>query len=341
MRVSDRSTARNYLKYLNQAQAAYAKTNEQIASKNRFTSLSEDVSSGTRVLRARTDLYKAEKQLSNVKSVNDELSMAEETMTTIQELMVNISTLSVSAMSEEKGDAARKSIANEIKSLKDQILSLSNTKFGQRYLFGGSNSGMSVPFETNSDGKLLYNGIAVDSISKDDNGYFYMDSNNVRQTIPANEDVYLDIGLGMRMKGSQVDDDTGFLVSYSGLDIMGFGTDAETGLPNNIYNLLNELENNVRTNNQDALGNCNTQLTALTDKFRSHLTDIGSKTNFLDTMQTRLQNSADNLETRIFGLMGTDYKEASTALTMNDYVLKAVLQMGSRILPTSLMDFLN
>lgn len=340
MRISDRSTARNYLKYLNQAQSSYAKTHEQIMSEHRFEKLSDDISSGTRVLRARTELYKTEKQLDNVKSVNDELAMAEDTMTTIQDIMTQINTLSIKAMSDEKGES-RAAIANEVKALKEQILSLSNTKYGKRYIFGGSNASLASPFEKTAEGKLLYNGIDVDAITKDENGYFYLDQNGDRKTIPANEDVYLDIGLGLKMKGSQTDGDTGFLVSFSGLDIMGFGKDPKSGLSNNIYNLLENLENSIRNHDRDTLGKIQTHLTVLSDKFRANLTDIGARTNFLDTMQTRLENSVDNYNTRIYNLMGTDPKEASTALTMNDYVLKAVIQMGSRILPVSLMDFIQ
>lgn len=341
MRVSDRASARNYLKYLNQAKSAYAKTNEQIASGNRFERISDDVSAGTRVMRTRMDLYKSQKHLDNVQSVNEELSMAEDTMTSMQDILTNIHALTVKAASEEKGDAARSAIANEIKSLKGQFLSLSNSKYGQKYLFGGSNASLTSPFEADGDGRLLYNGIDVSQISQDADGYFYLDTDGSRRAIPRDENVYLDIGLGVRMKESRVDPDTAFLVSYSGLDIMGFGTDPETGLPNNLYNLLTDLETAVRSNDQEMLGKCDTQLTSLTDRFRANLTDIGSKTNFLDTMETRLKSTVDSHKIRISNLMGTDDVEASTQQTMNDYVLKAVIQMGARILPVSLMDFLR
>ena len=47
MRVADKTTQRNYLKYLNNARTDYAETNMKIASGNRFTKLSDDVSAGT------------------------------------------------------------------------------------------------------------------------------------------------------------------------------------------------------------------------------------------------------------------------------------------------------
>ena len=155
------------------------------------------------------------------------------------------------------------------------------------------------------------------------------------------EAVYMDIGLGIRMKESQVEDDTGFLVSFSGLDIMGFGTNAENGLTNNIYNILLDAENNLRTYDHDKLQSIKTHLDTVNDDFRANLTNIGSRTKFLDTMQSRLEGNVTNYKTRINNLMGTDDSEAAISQTMNEYVLKAVIQMGARIIPVSLMDFIR
>ncbi len=341
MRVSDRSSARNYLKYLNNAKGAYAKTLGQIESGNRFEQMSEDISAGTRVLRTRADLYKANKQLDNVTSISDEMSMAEDSMTSIQDILTRVHELAVKGATDSQGEAGRTTIANEIKNIKGQLLTFSNTKYGQKYIFGGSNSSLTSPFAVNTNGNLTYNGIDVNDIMQDTNGYYYNDTNGNRQNIPANEDIFLDVGLGIRMKGSQVDKDTAFQISFSGIDVLGFGKDASTGLPNNIYNILNELEKGLRSNDSAAVGKCDTHLTSMTDKFRANLTDIGAKTNFLENMETRLKKTVDTYTKRISNLMGINDAQASMEQSMNEYVLKAVLQMGSNVLPVSLMDFLN
>ena len=43
-----------------------------------------------------------------------------------------------------------------------------------------------------------------------DGTYFYEDANGTIHDVPLNEDIYMDIGLGIRMTGSQVDPQTGF-----------------------------------------------------------------------------------------------------------------------------------
>jgi len=341
MRVVDRSTARNYMKYLNQARSNFAETNEKIASGNRFTKMSEDVVSGTRVLRTRTEMCKVQAHYNNLKSAEEELSTTENAMTSINDLLTSIRSEKITAaMSEEKGEAGRQVIANQIAAMKDEILQYANTKYTSRYVFGGSNSSYNAPFSVDSGGKLLYNGIDVDSIQQDTDGSYYYDKAGVKTKITMDSEVYLDIGLGIKLSGNDVDPNTGFKVSYSGLEILGFGTNG-TGMSNNIYNTLTEIEENVRNYDSEALGNLHTQLGSLCDSFRAKLTDIGSKTNLLETMEDRLKSSIDGYKKQIKTFMGVDDAEESMNQTMNQYVLKAVLQMGANILPVSLMDFLN
>lgn len=339
MRVADRTSARNYLKYLNSAKEAFAKTNEQIASGNRFEKLSDDVSAGTRVMRVRMDKYKAEKRLDNVKSVNEEVSMTEDTMTIMQDILSRAHEIAVKGLSDSTGESGRVAIANEISSLRAELLSAANTKYGQKFLFGGTNASITAPFATGDDGRLTYNGVSVDLIQKDEQGYYYMDG-ATRKTIPMDENVFMDVGIGINMDGSKVNPNSAFPVSHSGLDVLGFGKDAD-GQSGNIFNVLREMEDNLRSYNSDALGKCDTKLTALSDEFRANITNIGSKSSFLDSMQSRLENTVDNYQKRIYSLMGTDDTEAATTQTMNEYVLKAIMQMGSKVLPVTLMDFLN
>lgn len=344
MRIADRSTARNYLKYLNQAKADLAETNERIASGKKFEKMSDDVAAGTRAMRTRAEKVKAETQYGNVKAINEELTVAETAMSAINDAIKLVYGERLNAaMSEEKGESGRLAIANEIKAVRQQILQLANTKHSARYVFGGTNAGTEEPFSLNEQGRLLYNGIAVDDIRQRADGTFFYENGGVETEIPMDEDVFIDIGLGIRMNGARVDPDTAFKVSYSGLSILGFGKKGNDpqGQPNNILNVLTDIEANIRNFNLTALNSYHTQLGALADKFRANLTDIGAKTSFLEGTETRLKDMIDHSQKKISGLMGVDDAEESIKQGMNEYVLKAVIQMGARLLPVSLMDFLK
>jgi flagellar hook-associated protein 3 FlgL len=344
MRVSDRSTIRNYLKFLNKAQKDYIDTNARVSSGCRFTELSDDVSAGTRVLRTRVNKYKAEKQYDNVKSIGEQLNVEESSITSINDLLGTIhGTKVVKAEQESTGEAGRAAIAAELDGMLESIVQYANAKYDQNYVFGGTNA-TTPPFAVNSDGRLTYNGIAVDDIQQDtDTGeyFYYTDPNDetTKTAIPMNDDSYMDIGLGIRMNGTKVENGTGFKISFSGMELLGFGkTDGES---NNLYNLIADIRDNIKNYDKTKLDELDTKLVKRTDEFRTNLTSIGTKTSFLDTMETKLKSDVDSYKTRISDLMGTNDAEEATNLTSNQYVLKAIIQMGAQLLPVSLMDYLR
>ncbi len=336
MRVADRTSVRNYLKYFNKAQYNYAETNKRVASGKRFEKVSEDISAGSRVLRTRMAKYKTEKQRENAKEAGDELKVAENAMTAINDIMTNIHEYKVmKAKNEPTNNEGRQALAGEIKAMMDEVLKAANSQYGKKYSFGGTNA-INPPFTVDkTTGKLLYNGVDMDTIYQDIDGKFYSGSVEV----PMNEDIYYDLGQGMKMSGPEVNPDTAFKISYSGLDIMGWGVDG--GVSNNIYNVLSEIEKSIRVYDEANLAKYDEKLSNIMDSFRSNLTDIGAKTNYLENTIERFDLEIDGYTERIHDLMATNDAEEATNQMMNDYILKAVLQMGSRVLPLSLMDFLR
>ena len=400
MRVSDRATARNYLKHLHKSQSQYAATNERIASGKRFTKLSDDVSAGSRVLRLRMDRYKAEKQLENAQEANAKLKVTEDNMVAMNWILTMVhENKVVRALNDPTGDDGRAVYAAEIRSMMAEFLQYANASYGKMFNIGGSNA-IAGPFTTGYDGKLLYNGVSVDSISRDeatgvlyteealidkslgfssykyeDNSapgtfiykriaapgdFFLADGSPVitppdlseyslvmeKKPVPMDKDIYYDVGLGITMAGDEVNDTTAFKVSYSGLEVLGFGTDF-FGMSNNLYNVMFEIQKYIDVSDKgegfdrESVEKWNTKLRSLMDTYRINLTDLGVKTRFLDSMEERLAITVDNHTSRIQDLMGVDDAEEATHQMMNDYVLKAVLQLGGRVLPLSLMDFVK
>lgn len=343
MRVADSTTQRNYLSYLDQAKTNYATTNLRISSGERFTTISDDVSAGTRVLRVRADKNKAEEYYSTVKSVNEQLSVTEDSITSINTALQNIHTKILKAENDTTGSSGRTTLANEVSSLKSEVLSYLNTKYNNSYVLGGSASA-TAPFTVDSQsGALKYNGIEVSKISYDSTSgnYTYVDDAGTTQTVPMNSDVYADIGLGLKMTDSTVQSDTAFKISYSGLEVVGVNTKGTSDTTNNLYDLLSSIETAMRNNDTTTLGTLDTELTSKKDSFSALITDVGTKTSYLDSIESGLETKIDSYTSQISDLMGIDDAKEATNQTLNDYVLKAVLSMGSKILPLSLMDYVK
>ena len=342
MRVADSTTQRNYLSYLDQAKTNYATTNARISSGERFTTISDDVSAGTRVLRVRADKSKAEEYYSTVKSVNEQLSVTESGITSINTTLQSVHTKILKAENDTTGSSGRETLANEISALKSEVLQYLNTKYNNSFVLGGSGS-TSAPFSVDStSGALKYNGVEVSKISYNSTtgDYTYVDGGETK-TIPMNSDVYADIGLGLKMTGSDVQSDTAFKISYSGLDVIGVSTASDGSAANNIYDLLSKIETAMRSDDTSTLGTLDTELTAKRDTFSKFITDVGTKTSYLDSIESSLETKIDSYTSQISDLMGIDDAKEATNQTLNDYVLKAVLSMGSKILPLSLMDYVK
>lgn len=560
MRVTNRASTRNYLRYVNKGLSDQAKTQEKVASGNRFEKVSDDVSSGIKAMKARSDQYKMEKQIGNIEDINNVLVAAEDSMQSIDDQLKTVYTRFLRAMNDTNQNN-RNIFAAEIKALKEEILQLANSKYNDQFLFSGSNN-YDAPFSVDKEtGHLVYNGIGVptDKIFQREDGTYYYETiqydekgqpitKNVPQTnengylfeggptktppenikinangklpngntvtkvtegvysdttiptdiyiknpqntadgylkidttstalsltpgtnpgdlssigtapvvdrgsgvyeaedgtmyvqypagtgsfyaaaasttatenqganctlstgdpltmtdangtqvevtqtgpdtyetkegtlfvknewgtgfkqvtdtpdpddptkklqqnvpaykdVPLNDEIYLDVGLGIRMNGSTVDPQTAFNVSYCGPEILGFGINEENGLSNNIYNLLNDMEDMLKNpdkysvDSAQAYGN---QLLDRLDAFRENITDLGAKTQFLETMLDRLNKSRDNLEISIGNYTGTDYVEESRHQASASAVINALYQLGSNIIPLSLMDFVK
>lgn len=165
---------------------------------------------------------------------------------------------------------------------------------------------------------------------KDINGNLIKENIGAYRDVPLNEKIYLDVGLGIRMTGSTVDPQTAFDVTYVGPDVMGFGIDEKTGISNNLYNLLTDIEKvvNEQPFATDTARELGAHLLTRMDAFRENITDIGAKTQFLETMLDRLNKSRDNLEISIGNYTGTDYVEESRHQASASAVINALYQLG-------------
>lgn len=340
MRIADRSVTRTYLNQLTNAKSNFMSTQAEIFTGNRFSKLSDDTSSGIRVLNRRFDMYKAEVHRDNVQAISDELEVAEESLLALEDIFARASELTLKALNITNSEDADV-IASEVDSLKEQVLLYLNSSYGERYTFGGSNASGEAPFAMNDDGKLTYNGVAVDDVLQDSDGYYYMNENDERIEVPLNADVFVDVGLGLKLTDAQaVDSSSAIKISFSGLDILGFGKN-EDGETNNLFNILDELSTSIRDVDVDRTSDLHTLLKDRTDSFLTHVTDIGSKTKYLDNVLSRLDRNVDMHKIAIDNLMGTDEEEAISRLAMDEFVLQAIMQLGSRTIPTTLMDFLR
>lgn len=349
MRVAQRSVSRNYKRTLNNSLAKRAESLDRGSSGLKFKKLSDNVADGSRAMHIQEERYQATQQLDNVENLLSEMNSVDSNMEAIHSIMQSIQEKTLQAMSESYGADKRAVLAKEIAKKKEEILQFANAQFSGKYLFSGTKNS-TQPFTAGPNGELQFNGIPVNTIEKNADGKFvYPDPNapgNMLE-VPNSGSVYADIGLGLKISPDMDPDPrTAFEVSFSGLEMLGFGADKTgkdgTAVPSNVYDLLTQIENAITPDlKQPDTDDLHRQLVDLTDNVGLSRTDLGTRMNFLERAQSRLENDVHNMSELESKLVSSDPAEEAIKMKESEYVWMAVLQIGSKVLPSSLLDFMR
>lgn len=163
--------------------------------------------------------------------------------------------------------------------------------------------------------------------------------------LPYEGENYLDTGFGIKTTGwgadGKIDKQSVYRYSYSGLELFGFGTNPETGMPNNIYSLLGSAKSALETDTVGAMNDCLASVTKSLDTILIGLTDIGEKYNYLDQTNARLTSEEENYQEVQTALEAVDVAEEAMYNKSHEMAWMVTLQLGSKVLPTSIWDFLR
>jgi flagellin-like hook-associated protein FlgL len=218
-------------------------------------------------------------------------------------------------------------------SLREQIVQFANAEFARGYLFGGTNNA-EAPFSVDGDGRLLYNGIDIDSIYRDpaDGLCYYDNALGDKTLVPENSEVFQDVGIGLTVShGAAVDPRSAYRASFSGLDVLGFGKTTD-GVSNNLFNLLKDASDVLRSENfdEDALKAIGDNIEEQRNILMSNIIDIGARSNFLDKTAERIEKDNDNLIALQQKIEVVDIPTETISWKTYTAVMEAIFSSGPR-----------
>lgn len=362
MRVTNTMLTRNYLNNLNRNLDLYNQSGSRLQSGRKFTKMSENVSDGTRALNVRTQVYKNEQYQENVKKAGESLDVAETNITSIEDILNSVWEQTIKACN-GTNESASDIFSLNFSSIKNQIIEFANCKYNDMYVLGGTNNS-EPPFNTDEDGALLYNGVRVDDIVKSEGEFLYPEvdedgdpvlddeGNQVYTKVSESGCVYMDIGIGLSVKNGVVDPRTAFNMSVSGLDVLGYGRSDITyqdtmgenhtiNVPNNAYELLDEMSKALDEKDFDKLSALNEHLKVTIDDLITEISDVGVRTNYLENHAGRLENEEDYMTEIQTNLEYISDPEEISKHEMLRYTWLLTLQYGGSVLPKSLMDYIQ
>ncbi len=298
----DRSTQQ-----LGNVQAKLTKVQEQLSTGLQIVKPSDAPDKASLVTRLESELARQSGYQDTLKSVNVRLTAEETALKNTSDVMYRVKELAVQAANDTLGAQDRQSIALELGTLRDQILSMANSQDSNgNYLFSGSRAGEPA-FSQNSDGRVVDQG----------------DHSRMKVNVGDNR------RMNLNLPGSDVftrvvrDDGKGNKV---GVDF---------------FQALDDLTQAVKSADRTSIQRGISEIDTLQNGVSEGLGQIGAdlsvadmQTNVLDQVVLRLQTTRSDIE-------DLDYTEAITRMNKDQLALEAAQSSFSKISQMSLFKFLN
>ncbi len=363
MRVTQSSMSRNYLKTLNYNLTNLDKTMSRMNSGLKLNKVSDNVADAAKAFSVREQMYKLEQSVDAVRDAHNELSAAEGNLMSVNTVFQSVMEDMTRMLNGTFDDEQRDITADEIWDLQQQVLQMSNAQFAGKNLFGGTNND-GTPFAILDDGTVTYNGVDVDALVPFDSTIHDLSTANLPPNfspeegmamredpanpgfyipVDSNGTVYIDVELGLTVSGtaygSTVDPASAIELSNDGAEMFGFGVDAD-GDPINIISFMGEVAQAFSDNDVDSVRRLLDKSKDIHSNLTTALADIGARTNFMDTTTDRYEMDIISLKDTQNDLETADLEEESINYQIYQRAWMISLQLGSRVLPTSLFDFM-
>lgn len=319
MRLTNNVIMRRYLSNLSANLNQSNKLKEIATSQKKFSKASEDPAAALKALKVRRDLSKIDLFQSNVEEIKTNLTGIESALSSLNDIAIDVNSRIIQGENTTYSDDERKTIATALRSMQQLVLDDGNTALAGKYLFGGTGKD-EMPFSVSAGGKLLYHGADMDAGAITDDAY------------------YVDIGMGMGAGAAK--DSTAYNATYSGTKLLGQGKDAN-GITNNFYNLIGEIADQFESGDLSNLAKYTAKFKDKASDILVQYADIGERTNYVELVGTRLETDESNAFSKQESLESADLAEALMNVQYQELAYTAALQVGSKILQNSLLDYLR
>lgn len=348
IRITTNGTLINYKSSLSRSSYNLSKAREKVLTQRNFNTYAEDPAAATQAFKLRRSFSLTNDQLTNTKTLIKKYQAAYSALSTVKsdlaEQSSKVSTLS--AINAATG-SGRQPLAEVLESNAESIVQTMNSQYGTSFIFAGNDALNGAPFalETNSDGTkyLTYRGIAVDSAEGSDD-FTALETMN-------NETSYVDVGSGLTEVNGSLVSSSAFNSAISGIEYLGYGVD-DDGDPKNVVSIINQLseifsrcdtDSGDYASDEDAedadrlAGKLDDALNTITNKW----TELSGESSYLESNETRLTSTSDDLNSQILDVEQADFADAFTDFSWAQYCYNAALKVGNSILSQSLIDYMS
>lgn len=330
MRITTNALIRNYKSGLNQSLMNMTNAMEHVMTQRSFNSVAEDPAAAARSSQLWRKYLRNNDHISLVGDVQDRQTAQESSLMQINKIATQIGEdYSIQVLNGTNGKDARDTFAAAIREYQESMVLSMNTTYGDTFVFAGAD-GKNPPFALTDDGKVTFRGLDVSDPANVD-----------KLKEMAGEALYVDLGFGLMVENNEVVSSSAFNISLPGIKALGFGS--TDGSSDNLIALAGQMADELEKDDfdMDQYGKLLTKFQKLSTGVLNQVTELGVKSEFLETTKNRLKDNDINLQTQIHNVEGVDMAEAITTFSWAQYAYNAALKVGTNILSPSFIDFMR
>ncbi|MDF1503727.1 flagellin [Roseisolibacter sp. H3M3-2] len=304
MRVTNSMVTRGLTARLLENQRLLAEAQERVATGKKVRKMSDDPTAGSAIMQASGQLRALEQYRRNVQSVGARIDAEETALDQVTQLMIRAKELGVGQIGATANADSRRAAAVEVRQLLAQAVQLGNQRFGEEYLFGGTNAQDRLPFDGAQTATAPRFAPLVAGVATPPTG--------TRQ---------IEVGAGQYLTGPH-DGSAVFL---------------DTG----VFDVLQDLGDALAADDPARIGAAMRDLEGSFAGVQALVGEAGARQNQVELLETQLDAVEQNLESFRSDLAEVDMERAITEMVARQTAYQAAMLASSRVMGLSLTEYLR
>jgi flagellin-like hook-associated protein FlgL len=155
--ISSQSIQSQLLTEINSEQTSMSQLETEISTGNQFQLPSQNPSAAIQVEGIQSLLQRYGQSQSNISTSQGDLNQTDSTLSSVSSLLSSVQSAALSAVGATATASQRAAVVQEVNQALQSLVSLGNTTFNGRQLFGGTETS-AAPFSFNAQGNVVYSG---------------------------------------------------------------------------------------------------------------------------------------------------------------------------------------
>ena len=306
MKISTSQLFDNSVNQMNRQQSKIAEMQAKLASGKQIVKPSDDSEKSAVIQRLQTAIDRQSVYERSLDTAENRLASEESALMSSERILQRIRQLAVQSNTDTLSFDDKEILANEITSLREELLSLANTQDANgNYVFAGSNV-QAKAFDVNADGDIIYQG---------DKTQTSVDISDQRRLVlnRAGDEVFASVG-------RVVDGDT--------QDI-------------SFFKVIDDFAQALATDDEDALNLGLEEISSITEGMGASIADLGARISTVSNQREILEDTNLRYQDLLSNAQDLDYATAVTKLSAELLSLEAAQASFAKISQLSLFNYIR